>query len=183
MAYCYALLSAPSYTRRLANELRTPGPRVPLTLEGVTFQRGNSLGQRLLTLHTYREVVRGKAGMVRPLGAIYPTDYGYDPARESLWLGDGCFGDVSREVWEYAVSRYRVVPGWLRRRVLRKGRSPLDAIGPERWEDRLTEELLELLWLIEATLAVGPALDALLDEAISGGGLSAGVGQAKSGIV
>jgi hypothetical protein len=79
-------------------------------------------------------------------------------------LGDACFGPVSPEVWGYAVSGYRVVNGWLRRRVLRRGKSALDAIEPPRWDARLTTELLELLWLVEATLARGAALDALLDQ-------------------
>jgi hypothetical protein len=56
------------------------------------------------------------------------------------------------------------VKGWLRRRISRTGKSPLDAIGASRWEPQLTRELLELLWLIEATLALGPDLDALLDQ-------------------
>jgi hypothetical protein len=72
---------------------------------------------------------------------------------------------VSHAVWAFSVSGYRVVNGWLRRRLRRTGKSPLDAIGASRWEPELTRELLELLWLIDATLAHGPALDALLDHA------------------
>ena len=36
-AYVYAVLGGQSYTRRFWNELETPGPRVPLTKDGVTF--------------------------------------------------------------------------------------------------------------------------------------------------
>ena len=35
IAYIYALFGGQSYTRRFWNELETPGPRVPLTKDGV----------------------------------------------------------------------------------------------------------------------------------------------------
>ena len=44
----------------------------------------------------------------------------------------------------------------------------MDAIRPGTWTAELTSELLELLWLVEATLALEPALDALLDAIVSG---------------
>ena len=54
---------------------------------------------------------------------------------------------------------------WLDRRKLnRSGQqsSPLDEIRPERWA--FTEELLELLWVIEATLAMQPEGSELLER-------------------
>jgi hypothetical protein len=170
MAYCYAVLSAPSYTRRFADELRTPGPRVPLPGDEATFRRGVSLGESLLRVHTYRRVRPSAARVVDELDSAYPDAYRYDADRERLWLAGGCVGPVGREAWAYSVSGYAVVNGWLRRRIRRTGKSPLDAIGPSRWEPQLTRELLELLWLIEATLALGPALDALLDQTIGTSG-------------
>jgi len=52
----------------------------------------------------------------------------------------------------------------------RRGRksSPLDEIRPERWTPALTDELLELLWVLEHTLAMEPELEALLDEVVRG---------------
>jgi hypothetical protein len=38
-AYCYALLSAPSYTSHFAGELEIPGPRLPLTRSTALFER------------------------------------------------------------------------------------------------------------------------------------------------
>ena len=165
MAYCYAVLSAPSYTRRFAEELRTPGPRVPLPLEAASFQRGVTLGQELLAIHTYRAGhARRGAGPARDWQGLAIGLRLRDCHGAAVWLGDGRIGPVSDEVWAYSVSGYRVVNGWLRRRLRRRGKSPLDAIGPARWDATLTRELLELLWLVEATLAAGPALDALLDD-------------------
>ena len=43
---------------------------------------------------------------------------------------------------------------------------PLDEIRPAAWTAALTAELLELLWVLEATVAAQPALDALLGEIV-----------------
>jgi Type ISP C-terminal specificity domain len=173
MAYCYALLSAPSYTRQFAEELRTPGPRVPLVVDAATFSRAVGLGQKLLAVHTYQSVTPGRARVVHEVGAPPPTRFRYDAAQACVWLGDGCFGPVTADVWASSVSGYPVVRSWLRRRVRRSAKSPLDAIGPVAWDARLTRELLELLWLIEYTLELGPELDAVLDQAVASGGAQA----------
>ena len=136
-------------------------------------------GARLLYLHTYGERFSwgGEDGSV-PLGDArctkavsqqdYPKKYFYDPWKEVLQVGDGEFAPVSPKVWGYSVSGLQVVKSWLDRRKLdRSGRksSPLDEIRPQRWV--FTEELLELLWVLEATLALQHEGEALLDEVCS----------------
>jgi hypothetical protein len=79
------------------------------------------------------------------------------------------FGPLSEAAWEYTVSGYRVIPGWLRQRVRRRARSSLEELQPERWTPTQRDELLELIWVIEATLAAEPALDVLLDQVIAAG--------------
>jgi hypothetical protein len=165
LAYCYALLSAPGYTRRFEEELRTPGPRLPLTRDAALFGRAVQLGDELVRLHTYREVRVGHAHLVGEICEVHPRTYTYDPARELVSLGGAAVGPVSSEVWAFSVSGYRVLPSWLRRRTSHSGRSPLDAIGPSCWTAELTDELVELLWLLEATLSRHADQDALLDEA------------------
>ena len=49
-----------------------------------------------------------------------------------------------------------------------KQSSPLDDIHPERWTSQFTTELLELLWVLEATVAGYPEQAALLDAVIEG---------------
>jgi hypothetical protein len=168
-AYCYAVLVAPSYTRRFAEELRTPGPRVPLPPDRATFSRGVRLGATLLAVHTYQTPAVGLAKVLHSVGPALPARFGYDSADCTVWLDDGRVGPVSSAVWAFSVSGYGVVRNWLRRRLggRRTGRrqSPLDAIGLTGWDPSLTDELLQLLWLVEATVELGPALDAFLDEA------------------
>ena len=82
-----------------------------------------------------------------------------------LIVGDGEFAPVKPDVWNYSVSGLQVVKSWLdRRKLKRSGRqsSPLDKIRPERWD--FTEELLELLWVLEATIKLEPEGAALFAE-------------------
>ena len=182
-AYCYCLLSAPSYTFWFSDDLDVPGPRVPVTKDPDLWQRAVTLGQRLVWLHTFGErmtpqgetrgaVVPGQATNADAVpgdAAGYPSDYAYDPGKQELRVGAGLFTGVSPAVWNYSVSGLQVVKSWLDYRMKAgagKASSPLDKIRPERWDSSL--ELLRLLRLLEATLELGPQLDGLLDDVIAG---------------
>jgi len=181
LAYCYAVLGTPGFQARFEEELRTPGPRVPVTEDPELFGRAAALGERLLWLHTYGlrcvpvaeragRLPAGRARGLIPVGADYPRDFAYDGERETLRLGNGAFGPIPPAVWSFGVSGLRVVPAWLGRRVGRTSRqrwsSPLDAVEPRTWTAALSEELLELLWVVEATLGIAPAVDEVLGEIV-----------------
>jgi hypothetical protein len=166
MAYCYALLVGRGYMRRFEEELRTPGPRVPITTDAGLFQTVVGLGRRLVRLHTYREVSVGGAREIAPVG-VYPQRYAYVADQEMLLVGDGEFGPVSRDVWAYSVSGYPVLAGWLRQRIGKSRKSPLDAVRVDSWTRALSSELLELVWLIETTLTLEPRLDDVLGAVLS----------------
>jgi hypothetical protein len=183
-AYVYALLGGQSYTKRFWNELETPGPRVSLTKDGASFEAAAKLGRKLIWLHTYAERFRGddrgdevpiaKATTVKGVSsapAHYPAEYAYDATKREITVGDGRFGPVAPEVWEFEVSGLKVVQSWLGYRMKKragKKSSPLDDIRPERWTPRMSDEFLELLWVLEATLAMEPDLAAALDKVVSG---------------
>jgi type ISP restriction-modification system protein len=183
-AYAYAVLANPGYVSRFWEELSTPGPRLPITKDAGVFRRGVELGRRLIRLHTYGErmMPEGQAaevpqGTARCLAAVpgepasYPEDYDYDPTKREVRVGLGRFGPVEPQVYEFSVSGFEVVKAWLSYRMKhRSGRrsSPLDDIGPERWTARMSEEFLELLWVLEHTLALYPELDAFLSEVVAG---------------
>ncbi len=178
-AYAYGILAQPAYLEMFWDELEMPPPRLPITKDAELFRRVAEHGNRLLYLHTYGERFGGSdddgavpQGQARCTKAVsleqYPTDFTYDPTIQALRVGDGEFSPVSPEVWDYSVSGLQVVKSWLDRRKLKgAGRksSPLDEMRPERWE--FTEELLELLWVLEATLALQPEGEALLQEVCS----------------
>ena len=101
----------------------------------------------------------------------YPNDFSYDPESKTLHVGAGAFAPVSPEVWGFSVSGLMVVKSWLGYRMReRSGRSSseLDKIRPERWTAELTRELLELLWVLEATVAAWPELSEKLAAVVSG---------------
>ena len=183
-AYVYAVLGGQSYTTRYWNELETPGPRVPITKNGATFMETAALGRQLIWLHTYTdrfrgdgrgdEVPKGKATAIKGVSSnpeAYPSKFGYVPAKQEITVGDGRFGPVGERVWEFEVSGLKVVQSWLGYRMkVRKGRksSPLDDIRPRHWTPRMSEELLELLWVLEATLAMEPQLEDALNKVVVG---------------
>ena len=182
-AYCYALLASPDYVERFSEELIVPGPRIPLTKDPALFRQGAGQGADLIRLHTYgerfaeagnRAALQGFARCTQSVGETaetYPEDFEYDESRQTLRVGDGEFGPVRPEVWEFSVSRFQVVRSWLAYR-MRDGAgrrsSPLDDIRPTRWTAQFTRELLELLWVLEATVERWPALAELLVAVAAG---------------
>lgn len=174
-AYTYAVLGSPAYTETFAEELSIPGPRLPITKNHALFRHGVELGRWLVGLHTYGErfggtVPRGKARVEKAIpdsSEGYPQDYSYDPVMKTLKVGEGEIRPVAPEVYEYNVSGLEVVKSWLgyrKKNPTGKKSSPLDEIRPERWTGDMTRELLELLWILEATVGKEPELAELLAE-------------------
>lgn len=185
--YVYGVLAQPEYTRRFADELARKEVRVPLTKNGRLFAKTAAFGRELIWLHTYGErlhdaehpkgqVPQGEARCVKAVSgeeARYPNEFHYTEATETLYVGDGSFAPVSPAVWQFEVSGLKVVQSWLGYRMKdRSGKksSPLDDIGPKSWTREFTRELLELLWVIEKTIAGYPKQKQLL-EAVLGGEL------------
>ena len=175
-AYAYGVLAQPVYVERFWDELELPPPRLPITKDAGLFGRMADHGARLLYLHTYGERYGGlhddgsvPQGVARCTKAValdrYPEDFSYDEVAQVLRVGDGEFAPVAPEVWAYSVSGLQVVKSWLDyRKLKRAGRrsSPLDDIRPARWD--FTEDLLELLWVLEETIRRQPEGAALLQE-------------------
>ena len=101
----------------------------------------------------------------------YPEEFFYNEASQVLRVGEGEFGPVSKEVWQFSVSGLQVVRSWLSYRMkggAGRSSSPLDEIRPQRWTSEMSQELLELLWVLEATVAVFPELKQTLEAVIAG---------------
>lgn len=177
-------LAAPDYAERFAEELEVPGPRVPLTRDRQLFDRAVGLGRRLIWLHTYGErfVPDGERAGVLPPGAAratrpipageddYPAQHSYDAQKRELHVGAGVFAPVAPSVRAYSVSGLDVIGSWLDYR-MRDGAgrrsSRLDLIRPAVWPAEFTEELLRLLWIVEATVELQPELDELLGQVVA----------------
>jgi hypothetical protein len=185
LAYIYGALAQPTFTARYAKELETRELRVQLTKDAALFAKLRDMGARLLWLHTYGErfVPNGKQRGRVPPGAAkcvkavpddpdgYPESFDYNDAARTLHVGDGEFRPVASEVFEFEVSGLKVVHSWLRYRMKKgagKKSSPLDDIRPERWTSQFTTELLELLWVLEATVESYPEQAKLLEAVVNG---------------
>ena len=183
--YIYAVLAQPEYSSRFARELACREIRVPLTKKMGLFFRAAEFGRSLLWLHTYGERLAGEGqarghvppGKAKCLKAVpdeedkYPNEFKYDAESRMLHVGDGTFGPVKADVFQFEISGFRVVKSWLGYRMKnRSGRksSPLDNIGPRVWTREFTRELLELLWVIEKTLAGYPKQKKLFDAILEG---------------
>ncbi len=185
LAYVYGALAQPAFTARFAAELETRELRVPITKDAALFEQVRGIGARLLWLHTYGErfVPKGEQHGRVPSGAArctkavpgdangYPDTFSYTDTTRTLHIGEGAFAPVEPEVYEFEVSGLKVVQSWLKYR-MRKGAgrksSPLDDIRPARWTSAFTTELLELLWVLEATVAAYPEQEHLLKAVVKG---------------
>lgn len=188
-AYTYALLSTPGFQRRFADELRTPGVRVPLTCSADLWGSAVTKGSWLLWLHTYAERFRdpkadrgNRVPRIDGLGWEVPVTHipatvaeiRFDEPTETLHIGDGRVARVDPGVWRFSVSGMEVVPRWLGFRTA-KGignaatkPKPLDRIRPSTWLDAWNDELLDLLRVLTLTTRQYAEQDALLHEICEG---------------
>ena len=184
-AYAYALLAQPAFTARFDTELQSRELRLPLTKDADAFRAAAELGFGLLWLHTYGERFTSTA---RPYGVLppgtarntvavpgapdqYPESFRFDAQANQLIVGSGVFEPVSPAVFDFEVSGLKVVQSWLRYRMRAgKGRtsSQLDDIRPTAWTHQFTTELLELLWVLEATVSGYPRQQLLLEAILAG---------------
>jgi hypothetical protein len=191
IAYLYGVLAQPAFTDRFTRELETRELRVPITKDPALFEQARAAGARLLWLHTYAErfvpagqrrgqVPRGSAKCTKAVPGTtdgYPESFEYDEATRTLRVGGGEFAPVPRAVFEFEASGLKVVQSWLKYRMKRgagKKSSALDDVRPERWASQFTTELLELLWVLEATVAGYPEQAKLLEAILAGDCYQAG---------
>ena len=159
--------------------------RVPITKDAILYVQVRDVGSKLLWLHTYGQrfvpkgyhkgqVPKGEARCITSVPgdpANYPNEYQYEEAKRTLHVGEGKFAPVTLDVYEFEVSGLKVVQSWLKYRMKSGGgkkSSPLDDIRPERWTGDFTTELLELLWVLEATLEQYPTQARLLSAVVRG---------------
>ncbi|HYX41214.1 MAG TPA: type ISP restriction/modification enzyme, partial [Pyrinomonadaceae bacterium] len=161
---------------KFSEELTVPGPRLPITRDAQLFCRAVEHGRRLIWLHTFGErfvpagqrrgaVLQGRARCLRGVPTTpddYPTEFSHESTPQRMRVGAGEFSPVPDAVWQFSVSGLSVLQSWLNYRM--KGgagrqTSPLDKIRPQQWTAAMTQELLELIWVLEATVETFPLLE------------------------
>lgn len=192
LAYVAATTSHPHFTQYFAEDLRTPGVRVPITADADVWRDAVALGCRVLWLHTRGErctdlnddrpaappavtdTARKPMVLVPiPSNQAIPDDLIYDPDSETLSIGAGRIGPVSAAVAAYEVAGMNVLRKWFgyrraTRPQTRGEQSPLDDVRPTSWPAAYTTDLLQLLQVLELTVQLHPAQTDLLDQVMIG---------------
>ncbi len=198
VAYIAAVAGNPAYTTRFAADLVRPGLRIPLTADPELFDRAVTLGRQVIWLHTFGErfvdaaagrpaaaprVIGSAAPNFTRAGAIpstpdaMPDTISYDEATRRLLIGTGYIDNVAPAVWAYEVSGKQVLKQWFsyrkrdRERPLigdRRPPSPLGDIQPDHWLAEYTSDLIDLLHVLTALVALEPEQAQLLDDICAG---------------
>lgn len=175
LAYTAGIVASPAFTRTFADELTTPGIRVPFTADPNLWAEVVNLGREVIWLHTYGTAFAGPSrpeGTVRlPPGDVsqplctkpitsMPDSFAYDAVRLSLTLGGGEFAPVVPQVIQYTVGGRTVFKSWFDYRKKDPGGrrpTPLDHLYPETWDPDWTTEAIDLLTVLTRLVNLEPA--------------------------
>ncbi|RST16278.1 hypothetical protein E2C00_11880 [Streptomyces sp. WAC05374] len=190
LAYIAGVVAHPTFTATFADELTTPGIRVPLTTDLALWNSAVQLGRQVIWLHTYGERfvgpeqpagdVRLPAGSpLRPLNLApvtsMPEAISYDEGRQVITLGDGEFGPVSKPVWDYVVGGRNVIKSWFdyrKKEPAGRRSSPLDDVHIPDWDPEWTGEFIDLLSVLTRLVALEPSQEQALLAILAGPVLS-----------
>ncbi len=173
-AYIVGVVASPAYTLRFADDLSTPGLRVPLAADRATFLEAADLGRRVIWLHTFGErfvdptagrpasrprLPADRAPKIPSDGAIstrsgeMADSLSYDPVKHRFHVGSGFVENVTPAMWNYNVSGMNVLTQWFSYRRANRERplmgdkrppSKLERIRPDRWLPEYTTDLLDI---------------------------------------
>jgi len=188
IAYVAGVSAHSGYTERFHGELAQPGVRIPLTVVPELWYEAVEIGKRVIWLHTFGErFVDERRG--RPLHRLpsrpdvqepipgspgqLPSRLEYRPGDNSLVLGwdrFGRIGPVSRGAAEYEISGMRIISHWFdyrkRNPAGRRGVSDLDDENLYRWSNGMTEELRDLVAVLEGCVSLEHQQADLLDRIV-----------------
>lgn len=187
-AYTIGVAGHTLFTEQFSEELLTAGVRLPLTRDRQIWQKAVTIGSEALWVMTYGEYVAspeaswpigevefpvGDPRQVRYLthiGAKLPEKMWYEAATETLHVGEGSFGPVPEEVWNFDVGGMLVLRHWFGYRKdspNNKKTSPLDKYHVDVWSGEWTEELIKLLSVLRRLVDLLPAQRELLAEVLA----------------
>ncbi|MFZ3175315.1 MAG: type ISP restriction/modification enzyme [Thiobacillus sp.] len=131
LAYCYAVLHAPSYRNRYTEFLKGDFPRIPLAaVAGSELSFAEiwdaliPLGRQLIDLHVLKDLFGEKSANFPKQGGNEVGKPRYEPPREGqpgrVWINaTQYFEGIEPETWVFKIGGYQVCEKWLKDR---KGR-------------------------------------------------------------
>ncbi|NEC88637.1 DNA methyltransferase [Streptomyces sp. SID12501] len=187
-AYAVAVAGHSAFTEHFAEELLTPGVRLPLTRDPVLWSEAVRVGREFLWAAAYGDAGAPPAGQepgqpsvtfpagdprqVRyktGIGTTVPDTLDYDAETGTLSVGPGAFTGVPPEVWNYEVGGMNVVKKWFGYRKASptsRKTSPLDDLHVTSWPSKWTEELIDLLSVLRRLVELAPAQQALTTKIV-----------------
>jgi hypothetical protein len=186
LAYTFCLLSTPMFSELFLEEHRDEDLRVPLTSDTALFGRAAAIGAELIWLQTFAERMRdldaGRGPSIPRLESLvwrtpvtqlpaHPADIVYDPETRVVSIGTAQLAGVRPAVWGYQFNGWPVLQRWLEHRTERgrgKRTSELNEIRPERWCPEWTDELLDLVTILDRCVQLQPAMDEILEDILAG---------------
>ncbi len=190
LAYIAGVSAHSGYTERFHSELAQPGVRIPLTAVSQLWREAVEIGRHIIWLHTFGErfsdkrlgrplrILPGRPNVLQPIPGSpeqLPGKMEYRPFDNCLILGwdhFGCIGPVTPGAAEYEISGMRIVSHWFDYRKRnpsgRRGASDLDTENLRRWTNQMTEELRDLIAVLEGCVSLEQRQADLLDRIVRG---------------
>ncbi|MBR8741463.1 type ISP restriction/modification enzyme [Nocardiopsis sp. MG754419] len=192
VAYIAGVAAHPAFTKQFAEELVTPGIRIPLTADPELWAEACEIGRQVVWTATYGEVFddpangrpKGKISFdpqdprrpknLAAIGSELPGKPIYVPGEEGrgeIKVGQGTFGPVTERMWNYDVGGMNVISKWFSYRKSEPGgkkTSPLDDIHLDTWPKEWITEFNELLTALRRITELENAQRELLNKVLSG---------------
>lgn len=191
ISYIAGTVAHAGYTARFHRELGRPGLRVPLTSDPDLWMNAAEIGKRIIWLHTFGErfynqidnrpwrALPNRPGVQDPIPGTpeeMPQILHYEEDSGLLVLTgtskSGRVGPVSPRAANYDVCGMRVIQHWFNYRkrspVLQKKATLLDTETADRWTLAMTEELRDLIAVLEGCVALEERQVRLLDHILEG---------------
>jgi hypothetical protein len=189
MAYTAGVIAHGGYTQRFEDELRQKGVRIPVTAATDLWHEAVEIGEQVIWLHTFAEqfddqakgrprgqLSAGRPGVPEPVPGRpedMPDTIRYDPVGRYLVLESrsgrtGRISPVSPAAAAYEVSGMRIVKHWFDYRKRsprgRRGGSDLDDENAACWTLAMTQQLRDLIAVLEGCVALEERQANLLDQ-------------------
>lgn len=183
--YMAGITGHSGFVAQFDDELRTPGVRVPLSIDPHLWARAVELGRYLQWLHTYgasgahpdgyTDIRDSRIPIVHPTyaasgGNAMPTDWRYEATTQTLHVGNRRWEQVTEEATQYTVGGSNVLESWLNYRMAtpkKRYTSDLDRINAQQWDPAWSEELSNLLSILTQLVELEDQMAALLTDVLA----------------
>ena len=112
--HIYAILHAPGYRQRYADQLKIDFPHIPLTTNRALFQKLVSLGEQLAEAHLLQSEDTSFLPEFPEGGNPEVEEIRWSEVDQRVWINSTqYFSPIRREVWEFRVGGHCPIKKWL----------------------------------------------------------------------